>query len=202
MATLDKILILKAAKRGFKSIYTDKDARNVDFATQSIKRMGGNPIAFIEKSLIKFDDFLFNGQVLNDTQHITKTLGSDNLRFLCNTVEDFKKNILIKEKCRKEGFADALDCKNNNPTLYETLCSTTEAPIKQAVLRTPVLIKYHIFNLMATSYSSRNIELILNLNVKISRSTFSCKDGLQKKGQESAKVLVVLVFFSFLHATK
>lgn len=83
--------------------------------------MGGAPIIFVEKSLIKFDDFLFNGQVLNGTQYTTKKIGSDNLRYLCNTVADFQKNIRIKEKCRQHEFADALDCQNNNPILYETL---------------------------------------------------------------------------------
>lgn len=93
-ATIDKLIIVKAAKRAFKSIYTDKDAQNIDFAKKSINRMGcppGQPILFTEKSFTKFDDFFFNGKLLNATQYITKKLGSDNQRYLCNTILNLKK---------------------------------------------------------------------------------------------------------------
>lgn len=70
------------------------------------------------------------------------------------------------------------------------MCGTTEAPKKLAVIKTPVLIKFHIFKLMAGSYSLRNIGLILAyLNVKIGRTTLQKWFTEEKKGQESAKVL-------------
>ena len=184
-ATIDKLIILKAAKIGFKSIYTERDAQNVDFAKKSIKRMGGHPILFVEKSFTKFDDFFFNGKVLNATQYITKKLGSDNQRYLCNTIPYFQKRRRIKEKCKQHNYADALDCEINNPILYEIICSTTEAPTKQAVIRTPVLIKSHIFKLLAGRYSLKNVGLILAyLSIKISKNTLQRKDGLQKIGQK------------------
>ena len=114
-------------------------------------------IIFVEKGQI---DFIFNGKVLNATQYITKKLGSDNQRYLCNTVADFQKRVRIKEKCKQHNYADALDCRNNNPILYETICRTTEAPTKRVAMKTPVFIKSHIFKLMAGCYSLRNLGLI------------------------------------------
>lgn len=169
---IDKMVILKAAKRGFKSSSKDKHSKNVDFARKSIRRMGGDPIHFTEKGLRKFTDFMFRGKVLNETRYTEKRLGSGNIRFLCNTIPDLQKNIRIKDKCIKKGYADALDCLNNDPDFYSTIRNTTQPPKKQAVIRTPVTIRYHIFNLIAISYSLRNIELILTyLNIKISEST-------------------------------
>lgn len=181
---IDKMNILKAAKRGFKSSSKDKHSQNIDFATKSIRRMGGQPITFIEKGLIKFSDFLFHRKVLNDTYHTTKRLGSDNIRYLCNTISDLQKHIRIKEKCKLKGYADALDCKNNDLDLYNRIHNTTQAPKKQAVIRTPIFIRYHIFNLIATSYSLRNIELILTyLNIKISKSTLQRWNAEHRRGK-------------------
>lgn len=46
---IDKTNKLKAAKRGFKSSSKDKHSKNVDFATKSMRRTGGQPITFVEK---------------------------------------------------------------------------------------------------------------------------------------------------------
>ena len=60
--------------------------KNIDFAKKSIKRITGNPINFTEKRLIKFSDFLFKGEILKKEHSMNKQLGSDNIRYHCNSI--------------------------------------------------------------------------------------------------------------------
>jgi hypothetical protein len=169
---VDKLNVLKAAKRGFKSIFKDKKMKNIDFAKKSIKRILGTPIDFTEKTLIKYNEFLFNGKTLNEEKVTNKQLGSDNIRYLCNSIEDLQKRIRIKNKCRSKGYADGLDCKMQNKNLYDKISINTKAYERQPNIRLPQHVKIAIFQLLDLKYSLRYIESFLRrISLNISKST-------------------------------
>jgi hypothetical protein len=90
---IDNLIIKKAAKRGFKSVYENKHEKNIDFVKKSINRFAGEPIFFEEKRLVKVKEFLSKAKILNSVEYKQKLIGAHNIRFQCNTIIELNHRI-------------------------------------------------------------------------------------------------------------
>jgi hypothetical protein len=169
---LKDMKITKAAKRGFKGSAQTKPEKYNEFAGKCLNRLNGMPIFFTEKKLVKIKEFLLNGKVLNSIETQDKSLGGDNIRFMCNTLEELDLRIRIKEKCRQKGFADALHAKIQNREVYNKIVNKTKPTKVQPQAKLTLEVKEAIFELLKQQVSFRNLEKFLkNNNILISKST-------------------------------
>jgi len=164
-STLQKMVILKAAKRGFKSNQLDTELKNIEFARKSLNRLNGQPIEFEMVTLTKFKDFLNKEKVLNETSLTHKRLGCENIRYHCNSIPILRKRVRIKEKFKRLSYADALDCKLNNPTLYNNIIKKTKDSTPLPHNQLSIKIQHAICSLIShQNVSLRKLELFFKLN--------------------------------------
>lgn len=169
---VDKFDIVKIAKRGYKSNHHTEPERNRQFFIDSLKRIKGLPLKFIEKKLVKAGEWLTNPDlVLNDVVITEKSIDSHNFRYHCNTEEDLEKCMRIKEVCRRYGYADAKHCELENHELYKKIVSRSSPDRTRKATKTPLQIRRALMVLMS-NISSRALEKKLKEGgVQISDST-------------------------------
>ncbi len=119
---IEKIIPVKIAKRGYKS--KDKN-ESLDsqwrFIRDSIPRMKGKPMTFVSRDLLGAKDFLTGRGKLNSASETKRSIGSYNNRYMCDNLEEFHRRTLVKEQCRRKGYADEAHCVLENPELFEKI---------------------------------------------------------------------------------
>lgn len=116
--SIEKMDIVKAAKRGVK---LQNDNNNKQFVKLCNGRLFGKPLEFIDKKLVSAKEMLMYGKTLNRPTESIKKLGSANLRYNCDTHEEFIERNKLNELCRRKGFADSVHCKMESPEEFERL---------------------------------------------------------------------------------
>lgn len=116
--SIENMDIVKAAKRGVK---LQNDNNNKLFVKLCNGRKNGNPLEFIDKTLGSAKEMLLYDKILNRPSESTKKLGSANLRYNCDTHEEFIERNKLNELCRRKGFADSVHCKMESPEEFERL---------------------------------------------------------------------------------
>lgn len=116
--SIEKMDIVKAAKRGVK---LQNDNNNKLFVKLCNGRLFGKPLEFIDKKLVSAKEMLMYGKTLNRPTESIKKLGSANLRYNCDTHEEFIERNKLNELCRRKGFADSVHCKMESPEEFERL---------------------------------------------------------------------------------
>ena len=114
-------------------------------------------------------------KTLNDVTLTKKKIGSDNFRFQCDSIVELQKRIKIKEKFKREGYADALDCKVQifDPLYTEIMGRRPKEYTRQARVRVTKEMHEAIFILLHhEKVSLRSLEAFFKLNnFKIAKST-------------------------------
>ena len=137
----NSVTVIKAARRGYKSKpYNNikdekkrKQAQNKEWLFESLPRLHGGAMEFVEKKLATASEFLQNGVELGVESSKEKMMGGENIRYDCRDFREFHRRRKRKEKCREKGFADYLHCQADDPELAEKIDKQTTSMCKPKV---------------------------------------------------------------------
>lgn len=153
--------VIKVAKRGWKAP-SDLSSRESSrkFFKDGFARYQGQPLRFQKKNLLGMKEFLIGVGQLNSRTESPSAIGSHNLRYQCDDSREFRRRKLLKELCRRKGYADALHCIQESPELHQELVvKAVPKPHKKSSVPLEVqraLVVSHKFK--PNDYSFRKLE--------------------------------------------